>query len=166
MKKKIYNYDKCFKILFRREGLDQDNIFFLDYETYEEIPIASRWKYLKFLDGLSTDEKNILLISQALKRVDSIFEAYNVKDRFICVNLLGWEDIEEAGFIIPNFFISKKIFLKFYKTNSIHEELVKKYISKINNDKYVVRSEVNSGNPDDYIERVYIIRKELLPLVS
>ena len=57
---------KIQKIL-KNEGFYNDEIYYADYDSFEEIPLFSRWKSVSFLKKTPFDENNKLLISHAVK---------------------------------------------------------------------------------------------------
>ena len=62
--------NKQIRTLIKKEKLDNQNVFFADYESFEEIPLFSRWSHVNFLEKYSFDKRNEILLEQAIKLVD------------------------------------------------------------------------------------------------
>lgn len=58
--------EKKMQELIKKEELNDSSIFFSDYDTFEEIPLFSRWENISFLSSLSFNEKNKVLIKKRL----------------------------------------------------------------------------------------------------
>lgn len=153
------------KKIITKEGFYNDEIYRADYDSFEEIPLFSRWKDISFLKGNSFDENNKALISQAVELVEyaTKISSSNTEgahdDFFCCVTLTKWDCMCEINCITPNIYITKKkkwlfSYVKFKQTSSKEEVLTIKYISEIGLGNYGVYI---SGGSDD-VRRVYIIK--------
>ncbi|BDR57620.1 Imm15 family immunity protein [Xylocopilactobacillus apicola] len=56
--------------LIKAEGLDDLQALFAKYETFEEIPIFSRFSHISFLSSLSFNEKYKVLLKTGLDLVE------------------------------------------------------------------------------------------------
>ncbi|MBW7619901.1 Imm15 family immunity protein [Citrobacter portucalensis] len=131
-------FDKEMQKLIKKEGLNDSSIFFSDYETFEEIPLFSRWKNISFLSSLSFNEKNKVLIKKGLELIadgNSCSHNYmdNVSNYFICLSLTNWDDYEEINCLTPNIFISRRkewllSNLKLRETQTIEENIIREYL--------------------------------------
>jgi hypothetical protein len=107
--------DENFRKLLTLEGLDEQDVFYADYATFEEIPLFSRWMRINFLKKYDFDKRNELLLQFATKFVEKLLSnaPYILGDNgsseyFSCVSITNWDCISEIGCISPNFYISKK----------------------------------------------------------
>ncbi|MBI0552091.1 Imm15 family immunity protein [Pectobacterium parmentieri] len=131
--------DKEMRKLIKKEGLDNPSIFFADYDTFEEIPLFSRWKNISFLSFLSFNEKNKVLIKKCLDLIyenRTIINNENIGDYFICLSLTNWDDYDEIGCLTPNIFISLRkkwllSFLNLRETQTIEENITREYLFSI-----------------------------------
>jgi hypothetical protein len=156
--------DSRIEKIIKKEGFYNDEIYYADYDSFEEIPLFSRWKSISFLKDNSFDENNKLLISHAISLAEyAITVSYRKakekhEDFFCCVTLTKWDDIEEINCITPNIYISRKkkwlfSYVKLKKTASREESLIMKYINELGLVGYGVYISGESSN----IRRVYII---------
>lgn len=165
-------YKKEFISLLKKEGLDNIELYFSDYDTFEEIPLFSRWANIHFLDEIDFDEKNKILICEAIELVSNILkeapdylgEQFN--EYFICVSITNWEDIEDINCITPNIYISKRktwllSYLNMEKKNSYEEGLIDTYLSSLGLNEYI---SYVTHNFDKESRRVYIINKNFFPI--
>lgn len=165
------NIQDKFKALIIKEKSNDFSIYFNQYETYEEIPLFSRYKNISFLSGFSFNEKNKLLIQQGvelIRYVISVSSDYlnesELEDYFICLSItdLDFHDYKEVNCLSPNIYISRRkkwllSSLELSQKNSIEENLIKEYLYSLNlnsNDVYVTKKSAN-------IDRVYILIRRL-----
>ena len=123
MIKRIYQ-----NILTNERLLDLD-IYIKDYQSFEEIPLVTRFSSLRFLDELieKSDFQSILINTAffVLKNVDlyarSNLSTEEYRNYFICLTFPSLDDIDVVGYAIPHFFITRKIgllgFLRFEKND-------------------------------------------------
>ena len=125
--------------LLKIEGLDDLSIFNRSHESYEEIPLFSRYSHVSFLSKLCFNEKNKFLIKIGLDLIEKIknnIDKYKEKgDGFICLSIKDWdiEDYGEVNCLTPSVFLSdSKAWawetFSFLKKNTIEENLIKEYI--------------------------------------
>ncbi|MBI0028407.1 hypothetical protein H3S88_10680 [Gilliamella sp. B14448G11] len=163
-------FDKEMQFLIKKEGLDDFSVFFSDYETFEEIPLFSRFKHISFLSSLSFNEKNKILIKKCLElintcklKVKDYIDDKNINNYFICVSLTDWEDYEEINCLTPNIYISRKknwllSLLKLKHSQTIEENLIREYLFSIKEFDYTV---LISKDFEAY-KRVYIVHKSII----
>lgn len=160
--------DKEMQKLIKKEGLDDPSIFFSDYDTFEEIPLFSRWKNISFLSSFSFNEKNKALIKKGLELVSesiSCSQNYidNVSDYFICLSLTNWNDYEEINCLTPNILISRRkewihSNLKLREAQTIEENIIREYLFSLDlfNCKVLISDGFNKN------KRVYVISDSML----
>ncbi|EOA4404554.1 Imm15 family immunity protein [Citrobacter amalonaticus] len=157
--------NKQIRTLIKKEKLDNQNVFFADYESFEEIPLFSRWSHVNFLEKYSFDKRNEILLEQAIKLVDEaivnaeLVPGLDFNEYFICVSIMDWGDIEELGCITPNIYISKRKnwllpLLELREYESFEVKMIKKYVSNLGlRGKKVCVSKSYGGEND----RIYIV---------
>ncbi|PLY45579.1 hypothetical protein F153LOC_08090 [Lelliottia sp. F153] len=166
--------DSKIKKILQNEGFYNDALYLADYDSFEEIPLFSRWKSVSFLKKKSFDENNKLLISHAVKLVEHALKVSLInagkeahEDFFCCVTLTKWDNVDEINCITPNIYITRRrkwlfSYINLKKTFSKEETLALKYIHELglyNYDVYI------SGESDD-IRRVYIINDIYSQIIS
>lgn len=156
--------------LLKKEGFDNDQLYYSDYETFEEIPLFSRWNHIEFLKKRARDDNNKLLISHAitLSKHAITLASNNLKkdylEYFCCVTLTHWDCIDEINCITPNLYISRRKSwllsnIKLHSTSSEKESIAKRYIQELGLSDY--EAYISSPLGGD-INRVYIINKSFL----
>lgn len=156
--------DSKIRKIIKNEGFYNDEIYCADYDSFEEIPLFSRWKNISFLKDTSFDENNKLLISHAVNlaehaiKVSCLNAGETHGDFFCCVTLTKWDSVDEINCITPNIYITRKrewlfSYVKLKQTDSKEEKLTMKYIKELDLTDYGVYV---SGQCDN-IRRVYII---------
>lgn len=166
------NFDKEFKRLLHKEGLDNTDVYFADYDTFEEIPLFSRLSSISFLSSLSFDEKNRLflnvgmdLISYFAGKARDYLDYSEAEDYFICFSLTGWDDYEETNCLTPNIFLSRRkkwilSNLKLQQTHSNEERIVKEYLSSLDLNESRYDAYVSNGFTKN--KRVYIVSESTM----
>lgn len=105
-----------YKKLFKKENLLNFDTFIKDYQTFEEIPLVSRYDHLKFLDeNINKEDFQFFLINIAFFLLNNI-ELYakkrlspeEYKDYFVCMTFSDLDEIDTYGYTIPNFFVTRK----------------------------------------------------------
>lgn len=158
------------KQLIEKEGLDNEDLYYADYETFEEIPLFSRWSQIDFLKERPFDDNNLLLISHAITLSENANNLAYTKlggehsEYFCCVTLTKWDCVAEINCITPNLYITRRkswvfSYVKFRQTHSKEELIAKNYIKKLgvsNHGIYI--SKLVDGN----VNRVYIVNEKLL----
>ena len=130
--------------LLKIEGLDDLSIFSRSHESYEEIPLFSRYSHISFLSKLCFNEKNKFLIKVGLDLIEKIKNNIDkYKDEgggFVCLSIKDWdaEDYEEVNCLTPSIFLSdSKVWVwetfSFLERNTIEENIVKEYIFSFGN---------------------------------
>ncbi|MFP2420360.1 Imm15 family immunity protein [Pseudescherichia vulneris] len=111
------NIQDKFKTLIKKEKLNDFSIYFNEYESYEEIPLFSRYKNISFLSGFSFNEKNKLLIRQGVELIGYIREVSSdylseseLEDYFICLSItdLDFHDYKEVNCLSPHIYVSRR----------------------------------------------------------
>ncbi|WP_416410787.1 Imm15 family immunity protein [Pantoea sp. App145] len=160
-------FEKEMEKLKKKEGLDNLSVFFADYETFEEIPLFSRWKNISFLSKLTFNEKNKVLLESSLKMVDfcqkeavKYLREDELDDYFICTTLTGWDDYDEINCLNANFFISRKkdwllTHLNLSKNNSIEENLISEYLLSFSR----LDFDVVCSNEFEHNKRVFVVNR-------
>ncbi|WP_347900849.1 Imm15 family immunity protein [Pseudomonas purpurea] len=92
-----------------QEPYNDMNVFFSDYESFEEIPLISRYRRLDFLKQ-EMNEDNIpdFLISFSVFLLNSIKVLSTTTEKnktFFAITFTNFELLDESGLIIPNIFI-------------------------------------------------------------
>jgi len=115
-----------YKNILKKENLLNLDVFIRDYQTFEEIPLVSRYEHLKFLnEKIKQEDFQVFLINIAFFLLNNI-ELYaqnrllpeEYKDYFICITFSDFDEISTFGYVIPNFFVTrKKELLNFLKIN-------------------------------------------------
>ncbi|MGT8859235.1 Imm15 family immunity protein [Enterobacter sp. 186315] len=161
--------DSKIKKIIQNEGFTNDEIFYADYDSFEEIPLFSRWKSIAFLKKTPFDENNKLLILHAVKLAEHAREIAFIntkedvhKDFFCCVTLTKWDCIDEINCITPNIYITRRrkwlfTYVKLKQTSSEEEMLAMKYINELGLTNYSVYISEGNGNGNGNVSRVYII---------
>ena len=159
-------FDKEIKNLIKKEGLNDLAIFFHNYETYEEIPLFSKYKNISFLSKESFNEKNKTLIKKCIELEDictlsspHYIDKENVKDYFICITITDWDDYEDINCLTPNIFVSRRknwllSNLNLRSTQTIEENIIREYLYSINAIDY--KAFISDGFLEN--KRVYVIR--------
>lgn len=160
-------FEKEMEKLKKKEGLDDLSIFFADYETFEEIPLFSRWNNISFLSSLTFNEKNkvlvessINIVSLCLKEAENYLKKEELDDYFICTTLTGWDDYDEINCLNANIFISRRkswllTHLNLSKRNSIEENLISEYLLSFSNPNL----DVFCANEFEFNKRVFLVNK-------
>lgn len=130
-------FSGVYKQIISKEPYCDLEIFFSEYESFEEIPIVSRLSRLDFLKkDLNQVECSVFLLGLSffiLNTVLSVSRAKNKKRTFIAISFTDFELSDNDDFIVPNIFIypsrtssefSKK--LKSPKGGSAELEIIKK----------------------------------------
>ena len=102
--------------VIKKENLFNFNIFIDNYNTFEEIPLISRYDHLNFLSKMVQKEDfQPFLINTAnflLNNIDlyakNVLTIEEYENYFICITFYDFEDINEFGYVIPNFFVTRK----------------------------------------------------------
>lgn len=162
------------KLLLKKEGLLQKDLYFAEYDTFEEIPLFSRESHIDFLKDFTFDEKNTILINQAIGLADnaqknaagSLEQAAD--DYFICVSVTGWEDIKQTNCITPNLYISRRkdwllSCLNLEQHHTPQEVLINRYLLASGLEEYLAYSSKSASG--DSI-RIYIVNQRYFQLHS
>lgn len=160
------NLEKNLKKLVEIEGMNDMSIFFRSYETFEEIPIFSRFENIKFLSDMSFNKKNKILINHAVTLLKAIRNEGKIRlkeekeEYFSCVSLIDWEEDEykEINCITPCIYVSRRKSwlmsrLNLVQGNSIEENLILEYLCSLGEKEFDVR---RSNNNKDFT-RIYVI---------
>lgn len=98
------------KIISEEPYNDMD-VFFENYESFEEIPLVSRYSRLKLLkDELSGSGASNFLTGLAVFLLNTLrlLEVSRSESVFFAVSFTDFEGLEEQGILIPNIFIYPK----------------------------------------------------------
>lgn len=105
-----------YRNILKREKLVNLDLFINDYQTFEEIPLISRYAHLDFLLGtVRREDIQFYLINIATFLLNNI-ELYarnklapaEYKNYFVCVTFVDLDDIDSVGYSIPNFLVTRK----------------------------------------------------------
>lgn len=163
----MVNIEGKFNSLIKKEKLNDFSIYFRNYESYEEIPLFSRYENISFLSDFSFNEKNKMLIRKGIELVRCIrdlslsyLSENECKDYFICLSITDWDlnDYKEINCLSPHIYVSRKkewllSCLEFTQKSSIEENLIKEYLCSLNlngSDVYVTKKSTS-------INRVYVL---------
>lgn len=160
-----------FKSLIKKEKLNDFANYFNDYESYEEIPLFTRYKNISFLSDFSFNEKNKILILKGLELLRSIrmmasnyLNESEMKNYFICLTITSWDlsDYNEINCLSPNICVSRKkqwllSCLELTQKNSIEENIIKEYLYSLN----LANRGVYVTKKTASINRVYILDKPI-----
>ncbi|MGY2293767.1 Imm15 family immunity protein [Pseudomonas sp. SDO528_S397] len=94
--------------IISKEPYNDMGVFFESYESFEEIPLVSRYSRLKFLkDEMSGSEVSDFLAGLAVFILNTLrfLKASKNKNVFFAVTFTDFEGVEEQGVLIPNIFI-------------------------------------------------------------
>ena len=94
-----------------KEPYDDMRVFFEDYESFEEIPLVSRYSRLKHLmNEMSRNGVSDFLTGLALFVLNALrlLEVSRDKDVFFAVSFTDFAGLEEQGVLMPNIFIYTK----------------------------------------------------------
>ncbi|WP_189339585.1 Imm15 family immunity protein [Pectobacterium peruviense] len=161
-------FDAELEFLMEKEGLNNKSLYLRNYQDFEEIPLFSRFENISFLDSLSFDEKNKILIKKGIELVENILDLVkgtlsesDSRDYFLCLTLTDIDDYHEINCFTPNVFISKRKtwllhHLNLIQKNTAEENLIKEYLISMARKEYtvLVSSSYSEGN-----KRMYIMRK-------
>ncbi|WP_164498008.1 Imm15 family immunity protein [Pectobacterium versatile] len=160
-------FDTELEFLIEQEGLNNESLYLRDYQSFEEIPLFSRFESISFLESLSFDEKNRVLIKKGIELVENIL--FSVKRKlsendfrnyFCCLTLTDVDDYHEINCFTPNILISKRKkwllhHLNLTQKETAEENLVKEYLV------FMERKEYKVLVPSNYSvdnKRMYIIK--------
>ncbi|PWV98489.1 Imm15 family immunity protein [Mangrovibacter plantisponsor] len=159
-------FDKKIQKLIKKEGLNDPDIFFADYETFEEIPLFSRSSDISFLSSLSFDDKNTILLQSAIElltmQTNLVVNALGkdkADDFFSCVTITGWDSAEEMGYLKPNILLTQRKTwllsnLNLKPSDCIEAKLVRKYLADISTPE--LRVLISDGFEKN--KRLYIVK--------
>ncbi|WP_411705594.1 Imm15 family immunity protein [Edaphovirga cremea] len=164
-------FEKEFVTLMDKEGLNDMSIYFRDYETFEEIPLFSRYKNISFLRRFTFNEKNKILILKmvdVLRNVKEVSTHYlssaELDDYFIGISITEWDydEYKEINCLTPNLFLSKRkrwllSSLELRQKNSIEENLLKEYLSSLG----IMDFDVYVTTKKNDFNRLYILNKTI-----
>ncbi|MEX6667567.1 Imm15 family immunity protein [Pseudomonas sp. W2-17] len=103
------NLTDLYRKIISKEPYNDMGVFFLDYETFEELPMTSRYDRLNYLKKEMTDEKATdFLVGLSAFLLNSI-GAISCKPKnakpFFAITFTDFEALKEFGVLIPNIFI-------------------------------------------------------------
>lgn len=159
------NIDNKIQKLIKKEGLNNPEIYFADYDTFEEIPLFSRWNDISFLSHLSFDERNKILLKNTInlvmknaKLAEDMIGKVQSADYLACITLTGWDDAKEVGSLRPNILLTRRkkwllSNLNLKESNFLEENLTRDYLTSIS------ASEFSALTSDGFKKnkRVYVI---------
>ncbi|MEQ9861931.1 Imm15 family immunity protein [Pectobacterium cacticida] len=163
-------FDAELEFLMEKEELNNSSLYLRHYQDFEEIPLFSRFENISFLDSLSFDEKNKILIKKGIELIDNILDLVkgtlsgsDFCDYFLCLTLTDIDDCHEINCFTPNLFISRRKtwllhHLNLIQKNTAEENLIQEYLNSMEMKGYTVL--VSSSYSEDN-KRIYIMRKVL-----
>jgi hypothetical protein len=151
--------------LLQKEGLNDSDIYYAEFDDFEEIPIFSRWDRISFLDSFSFDHKNKILLKTAIDLVESIIAKsknrphLDIENYLACVTITGWDFIGDINCITPNIFITQRRLWILDNLNLIikgegNELLVQGYLWELGLSQYKAFSP-SKGNS----ERIFVVKQ-------
>lgn len=160
--------------LLNTEGFTNMQIYFADHDTFEELPLFSRWENIEFLKDLDFDEKNKVLIKIATNLIEKVknempfYSQHHIDEYFICVSITSWEDIDEINCLTPAIFISRKArwilsCLELQENEFSEKLLIDKYIKSLGMDNYKSYATKDFSSTRD---RIYIINNSFSSLID
>ena len=107
--RKKMNLKALYRKIISEEPYNDMGVFFLDYETFEELPMTSRYARLNHLKKEMSDEKvTDFLVGVSMFLLNSI-GAISCKPKtaepFFAITFTDFEALKEFGVLIPNIFI-------------------------------------------------------------
>lgn len=151
--------------LIKKRKLNEPEVLFGDYGTFEEIPIFSKWAHINFLKEYGSEERNKILLKVSNDLVEraisdaKVFPGVNFDEYFICVSITDWDDIKEFGCFSPNIFISRRKawilpLLSLREHESTEANMLKAYFCDLDiNGKIICVSKSYGGDND----RIFIV---------
>lgn len=93
--------------IISKEPYNNMNVFFESYESFEEIPIVSRYSRLDFLkEEMNNDKVSELLVSTAIFLMNSIkIMGPTDKPDFYAITFTDFDGLDVGDVIIPNIFV-------------------------------------------------------------
>lgn len=165
----MMDLEKGMERLIRREGLD-DLDSLLTPREWDEVPLVSQWSQLKFLEGMSIEEKSEVLVVAATRYLGRILEYVAEKERtdvVVLVSVMNWDmwKSTEPDPLDPNFWISthpERDLVRFRLRHGSSQEarVVAGWLKKARLlPEYVV---LDSSEPwlDPVLQRVYVARTD------
>jgi len=97
--------------LISKEPYNDMGVFFASYESFEEIPLVSRYRRLDFLKReMSDDRISDILVGLAFFLINSLKALEKTDDNpFFAVSFTDFEGLEEQGVLVPNIFVYPKL---------------------------------------------------------
>jgi hypothetical protein len=95
--------------LFDRHDLTQYHRLMEYHGYFDELPLFARYAEVSFLDSLSIEERNRVLIRAAVAHLETILDysrqyyANREYDYFCAVTITGWEYVDEGEVVVPHF---------------------------------------------------------------
>ena len=96
-------FEADFARLIHEQSLDDLDAFLKPLELFDEPPLYSMYSQLTFLDGLTVEQKNRLLIRAAVAHLERIVDHCRGHDFYCMVSVLGWDEFDEGGLVDPRF---------------------------------------------------------------
>lgn len=101
-----------YKKIISKEPYNDMGVFFSNYESFEEIPLISRYGRLKTLkSSMGDDNVSDFLVGLSffiLNSIKALSSTLENNDIFFAVTFTDFEILEAQGVIIPNIFIYPK----------------------------------------------------------
>ncbi len=139
------NLTKLFRKIISKEPYNDLSVFFSEFESFEEMPLISRYHRLKVLKkSIGSDKSSEFLISLAFFLIGSIRALSATKDRediFFAVSFPDFDLFAEQGVLMPHIFVYPEAgstgFLEKIKAKQKHEDSremgeVKEHFSRCN----------------------------------
>jgi hypothetical protein len=123
----MYNTFSLFYELVKKENLSNLDQFIVDFQTFEEIPLISRVHHVKHYKKIFSEEEfQLFLINAAVFILNNVIQHARKSgcdaSFFACLTF-SFDDIEEFGYAIPDFLVTRKIEL-FYSLKTKKETTV------------------------------------------
>ena len=164
-------FDSEFADLIRQENLSPEEFFRTKWQTFEEVPLYSRYNHICFLDELSFFERDLFLLDFSLDYLRKLIEFFCAKaskkemeNTSIFLVVKRWDAHPEEP-IYPSFFISydcHNLFepsKPFVPTHTEQGKYIESLLKKLNlQNKYFVCESEKPESPE--LQRVNIGLKD------
>ncbi|MFD8595648.1 Imm15 family immunity protein [Kitasatospora sp. NPDC059646] len=102
-------FEHDFDNLLADEDLDSFEEFLGPLETFDEVPLYSRYSQLDFLAPLTRPEANAWLVRAAVTYLERLAAhvAGRADDFFCMVSITGWDDYRDGDFLTPSIWYTR-----------------------------------------------------------
>lgn len=112
----MYNILSSFYSLIKKENISNLDIFLKDFETFEEIPLVSRLDNIRNLENIFSGEdiqfflinSSIFIMNNILQHAKKKLDVPDSLNFFTCLTFPDMDEIEDMGYVIPHFLVTRK----------------------------------------------------------